>query len=48
MTKKIAQKFFEVIPPGTNIEFVKNRWRYMGLSLVAILISFVALGWRYV
>ena len=30
------QKFFEVIPPGTNIQFVKNRWRYISLSIVAI------------
>jgi preprotein translocase subunit SecF len=42
------QKFFEVIPPGTNIQFVKNRWRYITLSIVAILISLAAMGWRYV
>ncbi|MBL4684607.1 MAG: protein translocase subunit SecF [Nannocystaceae bacterium] len=42
------QKFFEVIPSGTNIEFVKNRWRYIWISIVAISIAFGTLIYNQV
>lgn len=37
------QKFFTLVPTGTNIQFVKNRWRYIMISLVAIAISIGAM-----
>ncbi|MEZ4381568.1 MAG: protein translocase subunit SecF [Nannocystaceae bacterium] len=33
------QKFFEIIPSGTNIQFVKNAWKFIVLSIVLIVLS---------
>jgi preprotein translocase subunit SecF len=41
------QKFFELVPSGTNVQFIKNRWRYISISIIAVLIAFGAMGWRY-
>ncbi|MEM7159298.1 MAG: protein translocase subunit SecF [Myxococcota bacterium] len=38
-----THKFFQIVPPGTNIQFVKNRWRFIGFSLVLIAISLFTL-----
>ena len=38
-----THKFFQVVPPGTNIQFVKNRWRFIGLSMVLLAISLFSL-----
>jgi preprotein translocase subunit SecF len=40
------QKFFTLIPAGTKIEFIKNRWRYISISIIAILLSFGALAYN--
>ena len=37
------QKFFTLIPAGTTIAFIERRWRYITLSIVAILLSLGAL-----
>ena len=42
------QKFFELIPSGTNLQFVSKRWRFITISLVAIALCFGALIWRQV
>jgi preprotein translocase subunit SecF len=36
----MAQKFFQLIPPGTNFEFVKRMRLWIGLSIFAIVASF--------
>jgi len=41
-------RFFEVIPSGTNVPFVKNRWRFISVSIVLILLSFGALIYNQV
>lgn len=33
------QKFFEIIPSGTNIQFVKNAWKFIVLSLILVAVS---------
>lgn len=33
------QKFFEIIPSGTNIQFVKNSWKFIVLSLILVTVS---------
>ena len=33
------QKFFEIIPSGTNIQFVKNAWKFIVLSLILAAVS---------
>ena len=33
------QKFFTLIPAGTKIAFVERRWRYITISIVAVLLS---------
>ena len=42
------QKFFQVIPAGTNIQFVARRWRYIGISLVVLFITFASLVYNQV
>ncbi len=42
------QKFFEVIPSGTSLQFVKNRWRYIWISIVAVAICFGSLIYNQV
>jgi len=37
------QKFFEVIPAGTKIQFVSRRWRYIWISVVALVVALGAL-----
>lgn len=41
-------KFFEAVPPGTNLKFVQNRWRFIGLSLVLVAISLASLIYNQV
>jgi len=36
-------KFFELIPSGTNFDFVQQRWRYISLSIVALAIAMASL-----
>ncbi|MBK8236278.1 MAG: hypothetical protein IPK74_12025 [Deltaproteobacteria bacterium] len=33
------QKFYEVIRPGTNVPFVAQRWRFIWISIVLVLLS---------
>lgn len=40
------QKFFELIPSGTNLQFVSKRWRFITISLIALAISLGGLIWR--
>jgi len=42
------QKFFTLIPSGTNLAFVEKRWRYITISIVAILLSFAAMVFNQV
>ena len=42
------QKFFELVPSGTSIAFVKNRWRYISFSLIAIAIAIGAMVYNQV
>lgn len=37
MTEK--QKFFEVVPSGTKVKFIENRWRFIGISMVLLALS---------
>jgi preprotein translocase subunit SecF len=39
-------KFFELIPSGTHIEFIKNRWRFILISLFLVLVSLSALAYN--
>jgi preprotein translocase subunit SecF len=39
-------KFFELVPSGTKIEFIKNRWRFISLSIVLIALSILAMVYR--
>ncbi len=41
-------KFFEIIKPGTTIKFVENRWRFISVSIVLILISALSLVYNQV
>ena len=36
---KKVHKFFELVPPGTNIKFIENRWRFIAVSLLLIAVS---------
>lgn len=40
-------KFFELIPPGTNIQFVAKRVRFLLLSLTLVLASFAAMAFNH-
>jgi len=42
------QKFFTLIPPGTKISFVANRWRYITVSILLVLLSLGALVYNQV
>lgn len=42
------QKFFEVIPSGTALQFVSRRWRYISVSIVALTVSLLALIYNQV
>lgn len=46
--EKKTHKFFQIVPPGTNIKFVENRWRFIGVSLVLIFLSFASLIYNQV
>jgi len=41
-------KFFELIPSDTHIEFIKNRWRFIAVSLIAILVSLASMAYNEV
>ncbi|MCA9652740.1 MAG: protein translocase subunit SecF [Myxococcales bacterium] len=43
-----THKFFEIVPPGTNLQFVKKRWRFISLSLVLVAISLASLIYNQV
>lgn len=45
---KKVHKFFELVPPGTNLKFVENRWRFIGVSLLLIFLSIAALVYNQV
>jgi preprotein translocase subunit SecF len=42
------QKFFEIIPSGTNIQFVKNAWKFIVLSIVLVALSIGAMVYNSV
>ncbi len=46
MSDSKQQKFFEIIPSGTRIAFIANRWRYITVSIVLVLASFAALAYN--
>ncbi len=37
--KTPVHKFFQLVPPGTNIKFIENRWRFIGVSLVLLMLT---------
>lgn len=37
-------KFFELVPSGTSIEFIGHRWRFIAVSIFAIVLS---IGWMF-
>jgi preprotein translocase subunit SecF len=39
-------KFFEIIPSGTNLQFIKNRWRFISVSILLVVGSLVAMLYR--
>lgn len=43
MTEPSKQRFFELIPSGTNFPFVAHRWRYILVSLLLVLVSLGAM-----
>jgi preprotein translocase subunit SecF len=46
MSDSKKQKFFELIPSGTQIAFIANRWRYITISIVLLIASFGALAYN--
>lgn len=42
------QKFFTLIPAGTTLAFVERRWRYITISIIAILVSLGAMVFNQV
>jgi preprotein translocase subunit SecF len=48
MSDSKKQKFFELIPSGTRISFVENRWRYITISIVLVLLSLGTLVYNQV
>ncbi|MEZ4454310.1 MAG: protein translocase subunit SecF [Nannocystaceae bacterium] len=42
------QKFFELIPSGTNLGFVKNAWKFITLSIVLLVLSVGAMVYNSV
>lgn len=46
MSDSKNQKFFELIPSGTEIAFIANRWRYITISIVLVLASFAAMAYN--
>jgi len=42
-TQNPEQKFFEVIKPGTNYEFIGNQKYWIGLSIILLVITFAML-----
>ncbi|MCY1058725.1 protein translocase subunit SecF [Nannocystis sp. SCPEA4] len=43
----MAQKFFEIIPPGTRFPFVRTAKYFIGLSFVLIVISIATMVYNY-
>lgn len=39
-------KFFEIIPSGTNLQFIQHRWRFISISIIGIVISIFAMVYR--
>jgi preprotein translocase subunit SecF len=39
-------KVFELIPSGTNLQFVKHRWRFISVSILLLIGSLVAMLYR--
>ncbi len=46
MAEPSKHRFFELVPSGTNFQFVAHRWRYILVSLVFIALSFAAMGYN--
>lgn len=44
----MAMKFFELVPSGTSIEFIKYRWRYIAISVFAVALTFLSMAYSYV
>jgi preprotein translocase subunit SecF len=44
----MTMKFFELVPSGTRLEFLKYRWRFISLSIIAIVVSIFAMVYRQV
>ena len=42
------QKFFQLVPSGTHIEFIKNRWRFIALSIFLIVLSLGSLVYNQI
>ena len=40
------RRFFELVPSGTNVQFVAHRWRYILVSLLLIALSLGAMGYN--
>ena len=41
-------KFFELVPPGTHIKFIENRWRFIGMSLLLVALTIGSLIYNQV
>ncbi|MCA9712593.1 MAG: protein translocase subunit SecF, partial [Myxococcales bacterium] len=46
--KTPVHKFFEVVPPGTNLKFIENRWRFIGVSILLCVLTLATLMYRQV
>ena len=47
MSDKQPQRFFEVIRPGTAFPFIKNRWRFIWVSILMCVLSAGALAYNH-
>src|SRR5690606_14453753 len=43
----MAKKFFELVPSGTSIGFIKYRWRYIPISIFAIVLTFLSMAYNH-
>lgn len=42
------QKFFQLIPSGTHIEFIENRWRYIAIAILLVVLSLGSLVYNQI
>ncbi|MEM9460351.1 MAG: protein translocase subunit SecF [Myxococcota bacterium] len=46
--KTPEHKFFQLVPPGTHIKFIEHRWRFIGVSILLVVLTLGSLIYNQV